>query len=341
MKFAKMIALVVVFAMVLGIMAGCGGQQAATAKEEPKKADASEAKEEPKKEETKKDEAKKKIKIGVTMQGLDSPYVVTTKKYVDEAIKALGDQVEATVLDGQSNAEKQVSQAENFIAQKVDAIIMNPISFDGCAPAVTAASKAGIPLVTLITLVNSDKVSSHSGSDHKESGIIEAEAVAKYLNGKGNVVVLEGVMGIDAQIKRLEGYKEVFAKYPGIKIVAQNTAAWQRDKALSLVENWLQSGKQFDVVLAENDNMAMGALKAVEDHKLLDKIKVFGIDGDNDALQAVKDGRLQATVFQDAKGQAYQAVEAAMKLARKEPVEKQYIIPFKLVTKENINDFLK
>jgi inositol transport system substrate-binding protein len=139
----------------------------------------------------------------------------------------------------------------------------------------------------------------------------------------------------------MEGYKEVLAKYPDIKIVAQQAASWQRADALTLVENWLQAGKDFTVVLSQNDNMAMGALKAIEDAKLADKIKVYGIDGDNDALQAVKDGRLAGTVFQDAKGQAEQAVASVLKLAKGETVEKMYVIPFQEVRKDNVGNFLQ
>lgn len=341
MKKTTIITLVLIIAMIVAMFVGC--KAAPTEKPAVAETEAvAPAAEEPAAEKPAAEEPAKKIKIGVSMQGLDAPYVVSVKKHVEAAVAAAGPNVEAIILDGQANAEKQVSQVENFIAQKVDAIILNPIAYDGCAPAVEAANKAGIPIITLITRVqNQELTATHSGSDHKESGIIEAQAVAEFMGGKGNIVVIEGVMGIDAQIQRMEGYNEVLANYPDIKIVAQNTAAWQRDQALDLVENWLQSGKQFDVVLAQNDNMAMGALKAIEDAGLADKIKVFGIDGDNDALQAVKDGRLYATVFQDAKGQAETAVTAAITLANGGTVDKEYIIPFQLVTKDNVGDFLK
>jgi inositol transport system substrate-binding protein len=323
MKNFRLLSVFLILVMVLSVFAGCAKPEVAA----PAAGEQAPA-------------AAKKIVIGVSMQGLDAPYVLSVKKHVEAALAAAG--VDGIVLDGEAKAEKQVSQVENFIAQKVDAIILNPIAYDGCAPAVEAAQKAGIPIVTLITRVaNQDKANSFIGSDHKDSGIIEAEMVAKDMGGKGNLGVIEGVMGIDAQIQRMEGYKEVLAKYPDIKIVAQQAASWQRADALTLVENWLQAGKDFTVVLAQNDNMAMGALKAIEDAKLADKIKVYGIDGDNDALQAVKDGRLAGSVFQDAKGQAEQAVASAIKLIKGEAVDKQYVIPFKEVRKDNVGDFLK
>lgn len=284
---------------------------------------------------------KGQIVIGATMQGLNAPYVVSVKKHL-EAYAATMPNVKLIVVDGQTDPNKQVSQIENFIAQKVNGIILNPISFDGCAPAVVAAQKAGIPIVTLIVRVNNqDKATSFVGSDHKDSGIMEAELMVEDIKGKGNIVVIEGEMGIDAQIQRMLGYEEVLKNHPDITIVAKQAAYWDRDKALKLTENWLQSGKQFDVVLSQNDNMAMGALKAIEDAGLSGKVLVYGIDGDTDALEAVRDGRLKATVYQDAKGQAEQSIDSVLAAIAGKPVDKAYVIPFQKVTKANVAEFLK
>jgi inositol transport system substrate-binding protein len=282
-----------------------------------------------------------KITIGISMQGLEAPYVARVKDYVEMTLEEIGPDVEAIILDGQENAEKQVSHVESFTSRKVDAIILNPVSFDGCAPAVDTAVKAGIPILTLITMVsNQDMCDSFVGSDHYESGVIEAEMMARELNWQGNIVILEGVMGIDSQLRRIEGYRRVLDKYPGIHVVAQQTASWRRSEAYAIVQNWIENDKDFDVVLSENDNMAMGAVMAIEEAKKADEIMVFGIDGDEDALQAVADGRLKGTVFQDAEAQARQAVYCAINLARRQAVNKQYVIPFKAVRMDNINDYL-
>lgn len=283
----------------------------------------------------------KRITVGVSMQGFDSPYVLSVKKYFEEIIKERTD-IDAIILDGQSNPEKQVSQIENFISRKVDVIILNPISYDGCAPAVEAANKANIPIITLITqVINQEKCASFVGSDHKESGIIEAKMMANYLNGKGKIVILEGVMGIDAQLRRLAGYKDILSGFPDIEVIGMQTAAWQRIEAYAIVENWILTGKKFNAVLSENDNMAMGALRAIEEAGLQNEIKVFGIDGDDDALQAVKDGRLEGTVFQDARSQAEKAVECAVRLSKGGVVEDKYVIPFRPVNKDNVSSFIK
>jgi ABC-type sugar transport system substrate-binding protein len=178
------------------------------------------------------------------------------------------------------------------------------------------------------------------GSDHYESGLIEANMVAEYLNGSGKVVILEGVMGISAQTGRYKGYMDAFEEYPEIEIVAIQTAAWQRDEAYAIVENWIRNGKDFSVVLSENDNMAMGAIEAIEELGKQEEIAVFGIDGDMDALLAVKEGRLAGTVFHNAKKIAQTLYKCILKLRKYDTVEPIYLIPFEKVTSENVEKYI-
>jgi inositol transport system substrate-binding protein len=153
--------------------------------------------------------------------------------------------------------------------------------------------------------------------------------------------MMHGFMGQAGQIKRDQGAREVLAKKPGLKLIADQTAEWDRAKGISLMENWIQShGDRINAVFAQNDEMAMGALIALEQAKRKDKVVVVGVDAIADALAAVRDGRLDATIFQDAKGQGAAAVETAVKIIRKEPYEKQTMIPFQLVTKENVSKFM-
>ncbi len=168
------------------------------------------------------------------------------------------------------------------------------------------------------------------------------EYLARRLNGKGNVVMMQGFLGQAAQIERDQGARDVLAKNPGMKLIAVQTAEWDRAKGMTLMEDWLESyGSRIDAVFAENDEMAMGALIALEQAKRKDKVLLAGVDAIPDAVQAVRDGRLDATVFQDARGQGNAAVETAVKILRKEPYEKQLFIPFQLVTKDNVAQFLK
>lgn len=281
----------------------------------------------------------KGITIGASMLSLQSEFVVNVKDAMQARAKEVN--VDLIVNDAQRTAEKQVQQIETFISQKVDAIILNPCEVEASSPAVEKARAAGIPVIN----VNSETSASPDGfvgSRDEESGEIAMEQIAKLIGGKGNIVIMDGYMGQAAQIKRAIGAKTILAKYPDIKILAEQTAEWDRAKAMSLMENWIQSyGDKINAVFAHNDEMGMGALQALEQAKLKDKVIVVSIDAIADALQAVKDGRLNATVFQDAKGQGAGAVDLAIKFAKKEPVDiKEIFIPFQLVTKENADAFI-
>lgn len=329
MKGFKFLTLALALIMAVGLFAGCNNA-AKTA--ETTKAAAGET--------TKAAAEDKKIVIGVSLLGLKNEFIMNIKNAMDAKAKELG--VDLIVSDGQDSAEKQVSQVENFIAQKVDAIILNPISMDGCKPAVEAANAAGIPILTVNTLVaNQDKCATFVGSDAVESGRLEMEYAAKLMNGKGNIVIMYGQMGHDAQIGRKKGLDEILAKNPEIKIVADKTGNWSRAEGLALMENWLQSGTEINAVLAQNDEMALGAMKALEDAKKLDKTLVFGIDAIPDALKAIQEGKMAGTVFQDAKGQGSGSVEAAVKIVKGEKVDSVINIPYVLVTKDDVSKYLK
>lgn len=276
--------------------------------------------------------------IGVSMMNLSNEFIAMLNKGMEAKAKELG--VTLIVNDAQRNAERQVQQVESFVAQKVDAIILNPSEVEASSPAVDRAVAAGIPIVN----VNSETRSAPTafvGSRDEESAHIAMDYLVKRLNGKGNLVMMHGFMGQAAQLKRDKGAREVLAANPGLKLLADQTAEWDRAKAMTLMENWIQSfGPRLNAVFAQNDEMAMGALNALEQAKLKEKVVVVGVDSIADALEAVKAGRLDATVFQDARGQAGAAVETAVKLIRKQPVEKQVYIPFQLVTRENVAQYL-
>jgi inositol transport system substrate-binding protein len=260
-------------------------------------------------------------------------------KSIEAKARELG--VRLIVNDAQRSPERQVQQVENFIAQKVDAIILNPCEVEASSPAVSKARAAGIPIVNVNSETKAEP-NAFIGSRDEESARIAMECIAQRLNGQGNLVMMQGFLGQAAQIKRDQGAREVLTARPGLKLLAEQTAEWDRAKAMALMENWIQSyGPKLQAVFAQNDEMGMGALLALEQAKLKDKILVVSVDAIGDALQAVKDGRLDATVFQDATGQGGTAVETALKLVRGEPCEKQVYIPFQLVTKDNVGQYLK
>jgi inositol transport system substrate-binding protein len=273
------------------------------------------------------------VVVGVSLLNLSSEFIVMLNEAMEAKAGELG--VKLIVNDAQRSAERQIQQVEGFIAQKVDVIILNPCEVDASSPAVDKAIAAGIPIINLNSATKSVPTA-FVGSHDEESARIAMEYIVKRLNGQGNIVIMQGFMGQAAQVKRDEGAREILVKNPGIKLLASQTAEWDRAKAMSLMENWIQShGSNIQAVFAQNDEMGMGALLALERAKLKDKVIIASIDAIADAMQAVKSGRLDATVFQDAKGQGGTAVELALKIARKEPFEKETFIPFQLVTKEN------
>jgi len=284
--------------------------------------------------------AQKKFTIGMTYQNLQNEFIV----YIQQGARAKAAELGVTFIesDGQGKAENQISQVENFIARKVDAIILNPFDKEGCAPAVDKAVAAGIPLIVVnAQVVNMDKANIYIGSDDIDAGKIEMQYIADLLKGKGNIVIIHGPNGHSAEVQRTIGNKEILKKYPGITVLFEQTANWDRAQAMSLMENWLQTGKTINAVVAQNDEMALGAYKAIEAAGKQNSIPVIGIDAIPDALQSVKNGKMVATVFQDAKGQGAGAVEFAVKILKGDNVPKSYFIPFVLVTKANLSKFLK
>ncbi len=280
------------------------------------------------------------ILIGFSSRDLSAEYTAKLSEAIVEYAKTKPG-VKLVMVDAQSDVQKQFSQVENFVAQKVDAIILNPCELEASTPAVDYVKAAKIPLV-LVNQVTKSAGDSYIGSNDFEAGRIAMEAIAKKLNGQGGVLMIHGIMGTSAQLQREAGAREVFAKYPGLNLIDQQTASWDRAKAMALTENWIQAHKgKFQAVFAHNDEMAMGALLALERAGIKKDVTVIGIDAIAQALTAVKEGRLDATVFQDAVGQGRDSVDAALLLARHQPCPKEKLIPFQLVTLENLSSFLK
>ncbi|GAB3791837.1 sugar ABC transporter substrate-binding protein [Spirosoma humi] len=284
-------------------------------------------------------DGRKKLVMGVSMLSMQNEFIVNVNDEMTKKAQAAG--VELITVDAERSALKQVEQIESFIAQKVDAIIMNPCEVEASSPAVTKALAAHIPIIN-VNSETSAKPSAFVGSDDVESARIAMKFIADKLGGKGNVVMMHGYMGQAAQLKREQGAREVLKQYPNLKLLAHQTGEWDRAKSMALMENWIQSfGPQINAVFAQNDEMGLGAVKALTDAGLKDKVVVVSIDAIPDALQAVKKGTLDATVFQNAEQQGAKAIDTAIKAAKGQPYDKQTLIPFQLVTQANLNTFLK
>ena len=249
--------------------------------------------------------------------------------------------VTVNITDAKDDTAAQLSQVENFVSQKVDAIIVVPVDTSAAQPMADAAKAAGIPIV-FVNRNPSIKGVPYVGSDSLYAGTVEMEQLAKDAGAKGDVVILQGQVSNEAAVLRTKGCNDVVAKNPGMKVVATQAGDWDRAKAQGITENWIQSGtlKAGMVVCANNDEMALGAINALKAAKLLDTVFVGGVDATSEALAAMQAGDLEVTVFQDAKGQGKGGVDAAVDLIGGKTVPDYVDIPYQLVTPDNISKFL-
>jgi inositol transport system substrate-binding protein len=283
--------------------------------------------------------------VGVCMAYFDDLFLTNLREAMSASAKEKG--IKLQYEDAQGDIGKQLSQIQNFIAQKVDAIVVNPVDSSATAQMTNLIQGAGIPLVYVnrapLEPLKPGEPIVYVGSDENVSGKLEAEGIAKLLNNKGNVVIMMGELATQAAILRTEGAEKVFAQHPDIKVVQKQTANWRRNEAIDLMNNWLVAGTQIDGVCANNDEMAIGAIIALQQAgKDPKKVIIGGVDATRDALSEMEKGNLAVTVFQDAKGQGKAVVDSLQKLLKKEKFESPYVyVPFELVTKENYKEYLK
>ena len=307
--------------LVMGTLAGCADNNTA---EETGSADTVES-----------EDGEEKLKLGITLYSLKNEFTVRIANAAQAKADELG--AELVVYDGDYDPATQISQVETMIADGVDGIILNPQDADASAPCVDRAIEAGIPIVGVNTRVNSDQLTSYVGSLDVTAGEMQMQKVADYLGGEGKIVIIEGPMGQSAQIERREGIQNILDKYPGIEVLAERTANWSRSEGMTVMENWLQAFDEIDAVVAENDEMALGAREAI---KAANKdIPAVGVDGITDALQAVSEGNLMVSIFQDGAGQGAKAVEVLVAAIRGETVEQNYWIDFEEVNIDNVAEF--
>ena len=285
----------------------------------------------------------KNLKMGVTIEDFNDVFMrYALDQLTDEAKKS---NIEVIAADGKRDPNEQIKQIENFITQGVDAIMIHVID-QSIAPRITKLClDAKVPLVYFNRKPNDDALSAGKAvavaSPEVVAGNLEGEFVAKKLNGKGNVGILMGSMGTAPQIGRTQGTKDVIAKYPGMKVVREQTANFARPDAVTVVENWLASGEKIDAIVANNDEMAIGAVLVLEEKKMKSKVLVTGVDATSDALKFIADKRLDMTVFQNGGAQGRGAVQTALKLINKQEVPTFTAIPFEPVTFDNYKKYMK
>lgn len=253
--------------------------------------------------------------------------------------------LEIKLQDAQDDIARQISQIENFIAQRVDAIIVVTVDTQATPRMTRLVTAAGIPLVYVNHPPAEERLPPRVvfvGSDETDSGTLQTREVCRLLGGKGHVLLMVGDLGNQSAIRRTQDVKDVIAKPPcqAMKISAEQSAGWSRVQGADLMTNWITAGLPMDAVIANNDEMAIGAIQALKSARKLDKVLVAGVDATQDALAAMKAGELKVTVFQDAMGQGAGAVDAALKLIRGERVAQRVWVPFELVTPANMQRYL-
>ena len=288
--------------------------------------------------------------IGVTMQSFDNNFQTLLREGLQTRAAELPG-IEMQIEDAQTDVAKQLNQVNNFIASGVDAIVVT-LAETSAAPGISAAAEqAGVPLVYLnlqpANVATLPATQAYVGSRETESGKLGAEAACALLQANGKqddaqAYILMGDLAHEAARERSQSVRDTLAAGPckGVAIADEQPAAWQRTNAMDLTTNWVTSGRPIDVVFANNDEMAIGAIQALKAAgKAMDEVVVVGIDATQDGLSAMQAHELDVTVFQNATGQAATALDTALAIARGEAVETQVMVPFELVTPDNMAQY--
>jgi ribose transport system substrate-binding protein len=276
-------------------------------------------------------------KIGLSISTLDNPFFVSMRSGAQQAAKDQG--VQLLVADAQNDSATQQDDVQNFVTQQVDAILVNPVDPKAIVPAIQAANQANIPVLCLDRGASGGEVETLIASDNVKGGMIAGEEMLK-LVGSGNIAQLEGIPGTDPARDRGQGFEQAISAQDDVELVASQTANFDRAEGLNVTENILQANPDIKGIFAQNDEMALGAVRALGGRAGSD-VKVVGFDGVEDALKAIQSGKMNATVAQQPDKIGSLGVENAMKVIDDKTVAKNIPVEVKLVTKDNVSQFLQ
>lgn len=276
-------------------------------------------------------------RIGLSISTLNNPFFISLRNGAQKAAKDAG--VEIVVADAQNDAAQQQDDVQNFVTQQVSAILVNPVDSEAIVPAVQAANQANIPVIALDRGAGGGEIATLIASDNIEGGRMAARELIE-LVGSGSIAQLEGIPGTSAARDRGQGFEEVINGQDAVQLVASQSANFDRAEALNVTQNILQSNPDIKGIFAQNDEMALGAVRALGD-RAGSKVKIVGFDAIEDALKAIQDGRMNATVAQQPAKIGSLGVENAMKVVDGESVKENISVEVKLVTKENVSEYLK
>ena len=277
-----------------------------------------------------KSEASDKKKVGLIVSTLNNPFFVKLKEGAEAKADELG--YELLIMDSQNDPAKEVSNMEDMTSKGVSIVLLNPVDSDAAIAAIQVANNLDTPVITLDRMSNAGDVVTHIASDNVAGGVMAAEYIIKQLGGEGNIVELEGSAGSSATRDRGAGFNQGI-KEAKFNVVAKQTADFDRTKGLSVMENILQGKKDIKAVFAHNDEMALGALKALQDANLNDVI-VVGFDATDDAVESVKKGEMAATVAQQPEIIGSLGIETMDKVLKGESVDSFIPVELQLIARE-------
>lgn len=287
-------------------------------------------------------EQKDEFKIAVLLPG-PTGYFVATKEGIDAAAKEYNVKIE--YADAQWDASKQLSQAEDFIVKGVDLIALCSVDSGSGEKIVKSANESNIPILSFTNAIGSeesgqyDGLVSYVGQNEVNTGAVTGELAKQFLGEEGGkAILIEGVPGTTPQINRKKGLEQVL-EGTNIEIIFNQTSNWEKEQALKIVEDMIQKNTDFDIVICQDDNSATGAGQALKEAGLKDRVKVIGLGGSIDGLQAVKDGLIDGTTYMSAVEEGYVAIETAVRFLNGEQVDPVTEIEQVKVDKENVDTF--
>lgn len=275
-------------------------------------------------------------RIGLSVSTLNNPFFVTLRDGAQSAADEAG--AELIVSDAQNDTAQQQDDIQNFVTQQVNVILVNPVDSDAVVPAIEAANQANIPVIALDRGASGGELATTIASDNVQGGNLAGEELIR-LVGSGSVAQLEGTPGADPARDRGQGFQDAIDAQSAVEVVASQSANFDRAEGLNVAENILQANPDIAGIFAQNDEMALGAVQALGDNAG-DDVKVVGFDAIEDALSAIQDGTMNATVAQQPAEIGSLGVENAISVINGESVEENIPVEVQLVTPENVSEFL-
>ena len=269
------------------------------------------------------------VTIGFSVSTLNNPFFVTLANGTEAAAEEADYRI--ITSDAQDDPSKQLNDIEDLLQQDIDVLIVNPVDSDAIVSAVESANNANIPVITVDRSSEGGEVVAHIASDNVSGGEMAGEFILEQLGETGNIVELEGIPGASATRERGEGFHNIVDEIEGLEVVANQTANFDRTEGLSVMENIIQGAENIDAVFAHNDEMALGAIEALESENMLDDVIVVGFDATDDAVAAVEEGRMNATIAQLPELLGERSIEVAKQVVNGETVEEFVPVELELV----------